>query len=172
MLNTDVETLCWNFEKKELSDPDLIDKLTLSVCDTNGITCPDFKLSLLISELVTNAIDHGVLGLDSRLKKCDAGFRDYFSERVKRLDSIVAGWISVTAEWVDDSTLRISVEDSGAGFDYEKAVEKLTDNEQLHGRGLAIIQSLCKSVVHIGCGNCVVVDFEVVNASSAVSAGQ
>lgn len=168
MLNAAVESLCWKFDAQELADPDLIDKLSLSLCDTCGIESPDFEFNLLISELVTNAIDHGVLKLNSRLKESDAGFRFYYDERARRLNSIASGWISVNTEWMDAGTLRISVQDSGAGFDYDNAVKDFSGDERLYGRGLAIIQSLCKSMRHIGCGNCIVVDFEVASSRAAV----
>ena len=161
MLNAAVESLDWKFENQQLADAGLIDKLALSLCDTCGITYPDFKLNLLISELVTNAIDHGVLELDSRLKESEAGFKEYYDERARRLNSVTDGWISVSAEYIDAGTLRISVQDSGAGFDFDNAVTECSTDERLYGRGLAIIGSLCKSMLHIGCGNCVVVDFEL-----------
>ena len=169
MLNAAVESWCWKFEAQELADPDLIDKLSLSLCDTCGIESPDFEFNLLISELVTNAIDHGILELNSRLKESDAGFQYYYSERARRLNAITAGWISINAERVDAGTLRISVQDSGAGFDYDNAVKDFSGDERLYGRGLAIIQSLCKSMHHIGCGNCIVVDFEVASSRAAVT---
>lgn len=169
MLNAAVESLWWKFEAQELAEPDLTDKLTLSICDTCGIEYPSFELNLLISELVTNAIDHGVLKLDSGLKESDAGFRDYYNKRANRLSTITSGWISVNIERVDAGTIRIAVQDSGSGFDFEKTSKELSGNERLYGRGLAIIQSLCESVLHIGCGNCIVVDFEVVSSKAAVT---
>ena len=105
VLNAAVESWCWKFEAQELADPDLIDKLSLSLCDTCGIESPDFEFNLLISELVTNAIDHGVLKLNSRLKESDAGFRFYYDERARRLNAITSGWISVNTERVDAGCL-------------------------------------------------------------------
>ena len=107
--------------------------------------------------------------MNSRLKESDAGFRFYYNERTRRLNAITSGWISVNTERVDAGTLRISVQDSGAGFDYENAVKEFSGDERLYGRGLAIIQSLCKSMHHIGCGNCIVVDFEVASSRVAVT---
>ena len=170
MLNTAVESLCWKFEKQALNDPDLIDKLTLSLCDNTGISYPDFRLHLLLSELITNAIDHGVLNLDSNLKESDSGFQKYSVQRAKRLDALESGWISVNAEWVSAELLRISVQDNGEGFDYESIANNEIDEHCLHGRGLLIVKSLCTSVVHIGSGNCIVVEFQpeptpIVNAA-------
>ena len=150
MLKPAVESLYWKFENQQLADPGLIDKLALSLCDTCGITYPDFKLNLLISELVTNAIDHGVLELDSRLKESEKGFKEFYNARARRLELITDGWISVDAEYINAGTLRISVQDSGAGFDYRNAVTECSTDERLYGRGLAIIRSLCKSMLHIG----------------------
>jgi|GEM_PF-4021326 len=179
MLNTATDVSYWQFENQQLADSDLIDQLVLSLCDNCHIDYPNPRLHLLLSELVSNAIDHGVLALDSRLKKSTTGFDAYFMERAKRLTESEKGWISVTAERLDIQTLRISVQDSGNGFDYQRLCRELSpgnacnttnacntigdayDTDQLHGRGLLIINSLCSSVSHIGNGNCTEVEFNL-----------
>lgn len=160
MLSTATELLSWQFENGELADPDLVDNLVLSLCDNAGIPYPNFKLHLLLSEVITNAIDHGVLKLDSRLKEGNSGFAIYLKERAQRFASIADSWVSISAEWVSAGVIRISVTDSGEGFDYQSVVASDPGDDRLHGRGLAIIESLCKSMTHIDRGNCIVIEFD------------
>lgn len=169
MLLAAIESSYWQFENEELADVDLIDKLVLSICDTCGVVYPHFRLHLVISELVTNAIDHGVLGLQSQLKDTESGFDFYYANRTEQLKSITAGWISLSVEWTGEKLLRISLQDSGAGFDFReycKADSSMASKNRtsLCGRGLVIIRSLCESVKHIGRGNCIVVEFNVTAA--------
>ena len=57
MLSTKTKIFFWQFDDQELTDPELIDKLLLSLCSNSGISYPHFKLHLLVSELISNAID-------------------------------------------------------------------------------------------------------------------
>lgn len=164
MLSTKTKIFFWQFDDQELTDPELIDKLLLSLCSNSGISYPHFKLHLLVSELISNAIDHGVLALHSRLKYSSEGFEDYLIERSRRLGESVSGRISFSAEWTENKLLRICVQDSGAGFDFTAYSDKCKADDvcavSLHGRGLVIVNSLCQSVTHLGNGNTVVVEFD------------
>lgn len=166
MLSTETEIHCREFCDQELLDPELIDKLVLSLCKSCEISYPHFRFHHLINELITNAIDHGVLCLDSHLKDSSAGFESYLKERAKRFNELSSGRVSLSAEWVGASLLRIVVEDSGAGFDTGSYCDNtgLTDSDcepKCYGRGLAIVRNLCESVEHPGCGNRTVVEFNV-----------
>ena len=77
----------------------------------------------VLGELYSNALEHGVLGLDSSLK-CDAeGFKRYYEQRQQRLQSLVNGHVHLELTIKTDSTggrLRICIDDSGAGFDVKR----------------------------------------------------
>ncbi len=171
MLSAATKTHQWVYTGHELGDPDLLDKLMLSLCDVCAITYPHFRLQLLLNELINNAINHGVLQLPSNIKDSTKGFDRFFTERANRLRSISGGYVSIEAERLSENSLRISVQDSGAGFD---AIQYLagtcseanttTSDIKLHGRGLAIIHALSESVAHAGCGNITVVEFNVSHA--------
>lgn len=201
MLSAEIEIAHWQLDFDRLADPDLVDIFVLSLCDNFGIKYPHFKLQLLVSELISNAIDHGVLSLNSNMKNSSAGYERYLIERALRLKELTVGSIVLTAEWVAKNQLRISIKDSGSGFDfsaigcdldhsanvYSTSVCSTRDYStwdhsasgplpsgllardqssvdgvpKLHGRGLAIINSLCGSVTHLGNGNCTVVEFDV-----------
>ncbi len=116
-------------------------------------------LFLILSELFNNALDHGLLGLDSTLKEGPGGFDRYMEERKRRLETLQTGLIEVGMHMHMQGgrpVLDITVRDSGPGFDYEDYVSPFLDeNRRPHGRGIALVRSLCQEVVYSGCGNSV-----------------
>ncbi len=116
-------------------------------------------LYTIMTELFVNALDHGVLQLDSTIKSDAEGFGRYFEEREQRLKTLVSGEISMSliCEQRDGQrVLRIRVEDSGSGFDYHNEAKGPGDNPlQLHGRGIHLLNSLCLSLQYSGSGNVV-----------------
>ena len=111
-------------------------------------------LYTILTELYINAVDHGVLKLDSSIKQSADGFSHYFAEREKRIHELQEGWISFCLDVESSETtgrIKIRVQDSGAGFD-TTTVEKSTE-ENFHGRGILLIQELCQSLKFIPPGN-------------------
>lgn len=117
-------------------------------------------LFLVLSELFNNALDHGLLGLDSATKGWVGGFEIYMQQRIDRLAKLADGAISLSFllhQSESRAVLDISIQDSGPGFDFNK---RLTDvsalseaNERVFGRGIALVNSLCEQVVYSGTGN-------------------
>lgn len=102
-------------------------------------------LFTVVTELYANALDHGVLLLDSSLKSDAKGFARYYQERLKRLDALTEGFVVIELDIKSDENrgrLRISVRDSGPGFDVQRALDKQYCAEELGGRGLRMIQQL------------------------------
>ena len=124
---------------------------------------PDFEqhrsnLLTLVSELLNNSLDHGVLGLDSSLKNEPEGFPLYYQERKKALAFLEKGWIRVDMEYTPlekGGRFTVVFEDSGPGFDYEKtlALSPNPDPTQFRGRGIKIAQSLCDKLEYSGTGS-------------------
>lgn len=113
------------------------------------------SLYTIFTELFVNALDHGVLGLSSELKSSPEGFTRYFSERDKRLNQLVSGSINLALKYFtakQGGKLIITVQDSGPGFDFTSAVEKLQSakeqdtNAAYSGRGLQLVYELCDSL--------------------------
>lgn len=104
-------------------------------------------LMMVLGELYSNALDHGVLGCESALKSDPDGFAKYYAQREKRLADITAGRITVRLAHralPEGGELNITVRDSGAGFDFERlapAVESCPS-----GRGVALVRSFCNEV--------------------------
>lgn len=157
-------TWLWKFEARELNDSNLIADLVESIsveCDVDASRRAD--LELVIAEVVNNAIDHGVLGLDSTVKKNPDGFEQYFISRAAKLANLNDGYVSVSINQVSDDLISICVEDSGKGFDFP-AIKQCLQPESLlnaYGRGLLIIRHLCHSMAHLGRGNCILVEYKI-----------
>lgn len=50
-------------------------------------------LYTVLAELYSNALEHGVIGLDSTMKSDTAGFARYYQERVSRLQALRDGYV-------------------------------------------------------------------------------
>lgn len=117
-------------------------------------------LFTIISELYNNALDHGLLGLSSALKQEPQGFARYYNERLLRLQQLDTGSVRFNLDYqgsADGGLLRLEVIDSGAGFDYSQLSQALDQN--FHGRGIPLLQTICSKVEYLGCGNHAQVEF-------------
>jgi serine phosphatase RsbU (regulator of sigma subunit)/anti-sigma regulatory factor (Ser/Thr protein kinase) len=114
------------------------------------------NLFLVMSELFTNALDHGVLGMDGSLKKTVEGMVQYLTEREKALASLEAGLIKMEIKHAmhdGERTFVVRVEDSGPGFDYAEQETSRSESSSMGGRGIKLVRSLCKQTVFHGSGN-------------------
>ncbi|MCK5647556.1 MAG: SpoIIE family protein phosphatase [Gammaproteobacteria bacterium] len=120
------------------------------------------KLSIVLTELFCNSLDHGLLGLDSNIKSTPEGFMQFYTERESRLNELESGSICISVSNVPNETggeLTIVFEDSGKGFDVNKILQ--SDNLSIaedgaikfSGRGLSLIKNYCHSVTYNDSGN-------------------
>ena len=97
----------------------------------------------VISELYNNALDHGILKLDSELKDSPEGFMEYFTLRESRLEELQDGWIEVSVCYLKEPyRLEFIIKDSGEGFDFHNIITEV-DSEHSFGRGVALVRELC-----------------------------
>lgn len=113
--------------------------------EVHGLRSQGGALYSVLAELYTNALEHGVLGLDSRLKRDALGFAQYYRERSARLAGLEDGYVRLHLQIVPRGKgghLTIRVEDSGAGFDVDRALALPMSANELSGRGLSLIREL------------------------------
>ncbi|HOY21602.1 MAG TPA: fused response regulator/phosphatase [Cellvibrio sp.] len=113
------------------------------------------KIFAVLAEMVSNALDHGVLGLSSEIKESSDGFIQYFYEREARLKTLSdKDFVKVSLQWLPndgDEYLLVEVEDSGIGY-----LPKVKLDDVAHkysGRGSSLIHKLAESVEIIAPGN-------------------
>ena len=121
---------------------------------------------LILVELFNNAVDHGLLGLDSQLKLEPNGFEHYLCLRQEKLQTLRSGTIELRLERTlveHRGHIKIRVTDSGAGFDHAARLSAgIADHTKPSGRGIALVRSLCSEVRYVGRGNEVVAYFPLV----------
>jgi len=123
------------------------------------------RIFTILSELFSNSLDHGLLNVDSSLKCNAAGFAEYYRLREERLAKLDNGQIDIKLSHLpsadkESGTLTIKFKDSGPGFNHNSVLNKLESNEGYCGRGITLIDSLCKSVIYLNNGNQVDVIYE------------
>lgn len=114
------------------------------------------EIYTLLSELYTNALEHGILGLPSEWKRTADGFGHYYAERERRLSNISDHYITfrLTHSMTDGGgRLVIVCEDSGRGFDYHNHAGTTGPGRGYAGRGLMLLQRLAGSLTFRERGN-------------------
>ena len=113
---------------------------------------------LILTELFLNAVDHGLLGMDSKIKLDPEGMEYYLVERSHRLQALQEGRIEIDLMGVvlrGQEVLRIRVKDSGPGFNWSKSYIDLENDKPTFtfGRGISLVKALALRVNYIGIGN-------------------
>ncbi|QOL24778.1 SpoIIE family protein phosphatase [Thalassotalea sp. LPB0316] len=117
----------------------------------------------ILTELYINALDHGILLLDSSLKNSVEGFSQYFRLRAEKLNQAITGSIAISIDLYSFSRggkVVIRVNDSGAGFDVESVLKQRinhaqANNQVLSGRGIELVSKLCETLSYNNFGTSV-----------------
>ncbi|MGB8924285.1 MAG: fused response regulator/phosphatase [Pseudomonas sp.] len=113
--------------------------------EVHGLRTQGGAIYSVLAELYSNALEHGVLGLDSSLKRDATGFARYYEQRNERLEALQDGYVRVHLQVRPQGSggcLVIRVEDSGKGFDVGRVMERRLDGVRLSGRGVSLIRQL------------------------------
>lgn len=129
----------------DLKRTDIVQQSVSFLSAIKGVELHQHKLFVIMSELFNNALEHGVLRLESSIKDTADGFERYYQLREERLNSIVDQSIGIELEYIRGSPnrIRLVITDSGDGFDFQKKQNELEANENSHGRGLNLLSTLC-----------------------------
>ncbi len=120
------------------------------------------EIYTILAETYSNALEHGVMGLDSSLKDSAEGFATYYARRAQALERLEGFIRFELANEIDETggVLTLRVTDSGRGFDFRKAgVRSKRKSVGYHGRGMMLLNELCDEVTYEEPGNSVVVRF-------------
>lgn len=131
--------------------------------EVHGLRTQSGALYSVLTELYSNALEHGVLGLDSELKRDAQGFAQYYRQRNERLAALDSGFVRlqlrVTPEGEGGGRLTIRVEDSGNGFDVPQVLARPTPSQGLSGRGVSLVRQLSERAEWAEDGRSVCVEF-------------
>jgi CheY-like chemotaxis protein len=104
---------------------------------------------VVLSELFNNALEHGLLELDSSIKEEENGHATYARERERRLAALADGVIFVDivrTETPVGPKLKVRVKDSGKGFDSNAWHADAQALFRRADRGISLVEQLCESV--------------------------
>ena len=125
---------------------------TMKYSDATGM----LRITMALREAVTNAIDHGNLGLDSAMRNDDGpGYSEQGRQRAEQ-EPWMHRKVSITSRVTQDE-VSYTVTDQGAGFDPSILPDPLDPENLLraHGRGLMLIRSFMDEVSHNETGNAI-----------------
>lgn len=130
--------------------------------EVQGLRAQGGAIYSVLAELYSNALEHGVLGLDSALKSDAEGFAEYYRQRRIRLAKLSEGYVRFHLQLLPEAgggRLVVRVEDSGPGFDGQAILERQLRVDRLCGRGLALVRQLSQSCTWPADGQGVRVEF-------------
>ena len=130
--------------------------------EVHGLRAQSGALYSVLTELYSNALEHGVLGLDSSLKNDAVGFARYYQLRAERLANLCDGFIRVHVQVVpmgEGGRLTLQVEDSGSGFSVDTILALPPVVNELYGRGLALVRELSEQATWSADGRTACVEF-------------
>ncbi len=153
-----------NFNGTRLRETNPVPILVNHILEMEELESERQSLFTAITELYVNALDHGVLGLDSKLKSDPVGFARYFDERKSRLATLDSGFVifdlAVEKLSAGRRCISLRVEDSGKGFEYQNHLPASNSDTSLCGRGIILIKGLCDTLTYEGSGNIAKASFQ------------
>lgn len=124
--------------------------LLLHICmEVPGLRRRSGEIYTLLSELYSNALEHGILELPSHWKNSPEGFGHYYAERERRLSSVDGHEICFTLDYrttTRGGCLTIVCEDTGKGFDVAALTRHAATPARYAGRGLGLLRQLSDSL--------------------------
>ena len=145
---------------EELRADNSIDQVFKIISNQDGLESIRADLFTVMTELYTNALEHGVLGLDSTVKDTPDGFMEYYETREKLLENLTEGYLRIDVNLLPkERKIQMAVSDSGEGFDYETLISD--NNDASAGRGLMLLREIGESVRFEGKGNRTVVEMKI-----------
>ena len=148
----------------DLRRTDIVRQVLAFLSTIEGIELHQDKLFTILSELYSNSLEHGVLGLDSKIKCSPQGFEEYYRLRQERLTALTDDAIKIDMCYVRGEPNRIEmvITDSGDGFDFNNLDFEDRNDDERHGRGLHLLHSLCEKLEYSNGGRTVTAVYEFV----------
>lgn len=138
-----------HLEADDLRHGDVVPQFIRLIANETSLSRHKDVLFTLVSELYNNALDHGLLELDSKDKCSVEGFSEYYAKRTKRLKALQDGSIDISLKLTGESNqlLQLVVSHTGQAFDVKAVLEAQRQAQPLAaGYGIKIVESLCESV--------------------------
>lgn len=148
----------------ELKYLDVVPLVTQIIAKIDATREHHSALFMILSELFNNALDHGLLQLNSALKLGPDGFDKFLELRDERLRALQNGQIDIDIrplEIDNKQAVQIRVVDSGNGFDYvtRMSASMGRPEEIPYGRGISLVKSVVFKLEYSERGNEVIASY-------------
>ena len=154
----------FSLDMQSLRNFDILPYIMQGITGLQSIPNGRSAVHTILSEIYANALDHGLLKLDSSMKNSPDGYLAFYQEKQTRLETMAKGNIQIEVSHElkagGGGKLVIHMVDSGNGFDFAKRNVDLSQNKSYSGRGMGLITKLCKEVKFLGKGNVIMVLYE------------
>ncbi|MET1078186.1 MAG: fused response regulator/phosphatase [Pseudomonas sp.] len=135
----------FEFRAQTLKSFNPLPSLLQILLEVQGLRSQGGALYTVLAELYSNALEHGVMGLDSSLKCNAQGFAEYYRQRAARLAALEDGYVRFHLQLQPEAgggRLTVRVEDSGPGFDVARMTALQQNADRFSGRGLMLVDQL------------------------------
>lgn len=139
--------ISFEFQSDIIRNMNPVPVLIQAIADLQGLGNHREKIFLILTEMYSNALEHGILNLESSLKEEENGFIKYYEMRQSRLNELTDGNISIDVKHhVEGSKgiVSITMLHNGDGFDYSKVNDNLDEYNKVSGRGIGLINMLSR----------------------------
>jgi two-component system, HptB-dependent secretion and biofilm response regulator len=162
----------FEFKNDILCKSNPIPAVIQSMVDIQGFGGHREKIFLVLTEMYSNAVEHGLLKLDSIIKNEENGFLKYYELRQARLSELNDGLVLIDVDHYvegDKGIVSLTMENNGVGFDFKQYISTLNSNVNKSGRGIALIQDLCRKCIYTkdGCKLNVEYEWDLINTINA-----
>ncbi|MBQ4833036.1 fused response regulator/phosphatase [Pseudoalteromonas sp. MMG010] len=143
-------SLSLNSKQIKTTDP-VFDTVNI-LSSVAGLKSHRSNIFLLLSEAYNNALEHGVLGLNSAIKNQEDGFFKYYELRVQAMENLKDAMIIIDMRYCPDTLcLYFIICDSGRGFISQETSPEHNNTE--FGRGLSLLEEIAEKITYNTSGN-------------------
>lgn len=149
------------FDKQAVQIYNPISEVIQSIIRLLPANIVETELSIMITELYNNAVDHGLLELSSEIKYQE-GLEAFYNLRKTRLEDFLDGSVGFVFNYKPLSRiLTIEANDTGKGFDFDQQISKPLMTDKPSGRGLYIIKNLAQDLSYDKSSNTIKIEYRV-----------
>lgn len=156
---TENKELQWNIEyclsAESLRNFDPLPMMVQPLMEVQQLRNHRSQIYTVLSELYSNALEHGLLKLGSWKVSDAEEFSEYFLKKSKLLKTLNEGTIKICISMLakkNSVSVDIVVTDSGEGFDKSKT-EGFDANTSVASRGMSLLSELCEDIQYNELGN-------------------
>jgi two-component system, HptB-dependent secretion and biofilm response regulator len=153
----------FDFQADIICNSNPIPALVQRMVDIQGFGDHREKIFLILTEMYSNTVEHGILDLNSAIKEEEDGFEKYYDMRQLRLDELTGGNVSIDIKHYIEGKkgiISITMKDNGAGFDYTQTLADISIETRKSGRGISLLNDLCRKVEYSDGGRNLNIEYE------------